>query len=427
MSDAINRRHFLGAAAAAGLALQNTTASAAVQQNPSERVVVGIIGTGGRGTGLAGTFARQRGVEVGYVCDVDQTRAERAGGAVQKAGGAAPRVVNDFRRMLDDNNLNAVVVATCNHWHAPATILACSAGKHVYVEKPCSHNPREGELMITAARKNKCHVQMGNQRRSYEKIIEGIEEVRKGTIGRAYYAQSYYLNLRPSIGKGEAGPPPKGLDWDLWQGPAPRRPFRSNYHPYNWHWFWHWGTGELGNNGIHALDVCRWGLKVDYPLRITSGGGKYFYNDDQETPDTHTVTYDFGDKGITWEGRNWHRRGFEGSMFGIAFYGDQGTMIIDGGKYLILDPQGKEVTQANGSSDDRQHLQNFLDCIRNGKRPNADIEDGHKSTLLCHLGNIAYRVGRTINLDSKTYKIVGDAEAHRLWTREYRSGWEPRV
>lgn len=196
----------------------------------------------------------------------------------------------------------------------------------------------------------------------------------------------------------------------------------------NWHWFWHWGTGECGNNGVHAIDVCRWGLGVDYPRRVTAGGGRYYHDDDQETPDTHSVTYDFGDKGmIVWEGRSCHPRGFEGSSFGIAFYGDDGTVVIDGGGYRLFDNKGKLVKEPSGNGGNREHVDDFLKCIREGGRPVADIEEGHKSTLMCHLGNIACRTGRTINLDPQTHRIAGDPEAEALWGREYRKGWEPKV
>src|SRR5207302_2432243 len=208
-------------------------AAAQPNERANQKLLVGVMGTGGRGTGLAAAFQRQAGVEIAYVCDADEARAERAAAAVQKISNRSPRVVGDFRRILDDKAVDILVVATCNHWHAPAAILACLANKHVYVEKPCSHNPREGELLVEAARKNKRHVQMGNQRRSWPKVIEGIEEVRKRAIGRAYFAQAWYLDNRPSIGRGKAAAPPQGLDYDLWQGPAPRRPFRTNYLHYN--------------------------------------------------------------------------------------------------------------------------------------------------------------------------------------------------
>ncbi len=281
--------------------------------------------------------------------------------------------------------------------------------------------------MVAAARKNKRVVQLGTQRRSMPAEIEAIQKVHDGEIGRVLFSRGWYNATRPSIGHGKAAPVPEWLDYSLWQGPAPEREFHDNFLHYNWHWFWHWGTGELGNNGIHALDICRWGLGVDYPRRVTAGGGKYRYDDDQETPDTQVVTWDFGDKSITWEGRSWSKRGFEGSMFGIAFYGEKGSLVLDGNGFKIYDPQDKELAKGSGSASDAPHQQNFLDCIRSGKRPNADIEEGHKSTLLCHLGNIAYRTGHALNLDPRTGHILGDKKAEAFWRREYRKGWEPKI
>ena len=426
MSDTINRRHFLAASAATGLTLTGA-ASAQENQGANQKLLVGVMGTGGRGTGLASAFQQQPGVEVAYVCDVDQARAERAAATVQKISNRAPRVVGDFRRILDDKAVDVIVVATCNHWHAPAAILACAANKHVYVEKPCSYNPREGELLVQAARKNKRLVQMGNQRRSWPKVIEGIEEVKKGAIGRAYLAQSYYFNNRPSIGRGKAEAPPKGLDYDMWQGPAPRRPFHSNYLHYNWHWFWHWGNGELGNNGIHFLDVCRWGLGVDLPVRVTSAGGHYRHQDDQETPDTHIVSYEFdGRKAMTWEGLSCSRMP-GGRIADVIFHGENGTLSINNGGYTIQDTAGKELRRVTGSSSEALHFANFLSAIRTGAALNSEIEEGAKSTLLCHLGNIAHRTGRSLVCDPKTGQIQNDKAAMAYWTREYEKGWEPRV
>jgi predicted dehydrogenase len=394
---------------------------------PSEKVVLGIMGLNGRGSDLAQSFAGTSGAEIAYLCDVDDRQPARVADQISKKQNRRPELIGDFRRILDDKSVDALVVATPDHWHAPATILGCSAGKHVYCEKPASHNPHEGELMVAAARANKRIVQLGTQRRSMEKEIEAVERLRSGEIGRVLFARGWYNNARPSIGHGNTGPVPSWLNYELWQGPGPEQPYRDNLIHYNWHWFWHWGTGELGNNGIHALDVCRWGLGVEYPHTVTAGGGKYHYDDDQETPDTHVVTYDFGDKGITWEGRNWHRRGFEGNMFGMAFYGDKGTLLTEGAGYKILEPDGKVRSEAKGSESQQPHLQNFLDCVRSGKRPNAEIEEGVKSTLLCQLGNIAYRTKTTLQLDRTTHQIVDNPEAAKLWSREYRPGWEPKV
>ena len=422
----INRRDFLQYSAAAG-AMLSTGLTARAADSPSEKIVLGIMGVNGRGTDLARGFASVPGNEIAYVCDVDERAIAKATKALSDAGKPSPQGVGDFRKILDDKNVDALVIAAPDHWHGPATILACNAGKHVYVEKPASHNPREGEMMVEAARKHNRVVQLGTQRRSMAGVIEGIGKVHSGAIGKVLFSRGWYNNARGSIGHGKPGPVPSWLDFDLWQGPAPRRDYRDNLVHYNWHWFWHWGTSELGNNGIHALDVCRWGLGVDYPTRVTANGGKYHQTDDQETPDTHVVTYDFGgEKGITWEGRSWHRRGFEDSMFGISFYGDQGTIVIDGDNFIQYDPKNKEVAKGGGGGD-APHLLNFLDCIRTGRRPNADIEEGHKSTLLCHLGNIAYRTGTTLHMDATTHKIVDNKAAEALWGREYEKGWEPKV
>jgi predicted dehydrogenase len=252
--------------------------------------------------------------------------------------------------------------------------------------------------------------------------------VHAGEIGRVLMSRGWYTAVRKPIGRGKPAPVPTGLDYALWQGPAPERPYRDNLIHYNWHWFWHWGTGELGNNGIHSLDLCRWGLQVDYPRRVVAGGGKYYFDDDQETPDTHTVTFDFGDKVIAWEGRNWHHRGFEDSTFGFAFYGDRGSLVCNGNAYTIYDAGDKQIArQTEGFAGHDPHLLNFLSCIHSGARPHADIEEGHKSTLLCHLGNIALRTAHTLNLDPATGQVQDDPAAAALWSREYRPGWEPKV
>lgn len=430
MTAAIDRRHFLGTTAAAGVAAglaASGEAAGAQDAGANNRLVVGIMGTGGRGTGLATTFQQQPNVEVAFVCDPDRARVDAAADAVRKAGGANVRAVSDFRRILDDKSVDILVCAACNHWHAPATILACAANKHVYVEKPCSYNPREGELAVQAATKHKRLVQMGNQRRTWPRIIEAIEEVRKGTIGRAYLAQSWYLNTRPTIGRGKEAPAPAGLDYALWQGPATNRPFHTNYLHYNWHWFWQWGNGELGNNGIHMLDLCRWGLSVDFPVRVTSSGGRYRFQDDQETPDTHLVCFDFaGRKTITWEGLSCNRLP-AGKSADVIFYGELGTLIIDGNGYKVYDQAGKELRQVNGSGGDVTHIRNFLEAVRGNGRLNSGIEEAHKSTLLCHLGNIAHRVGRALECDAKDGHILQDKQAAAFWTREYAKGWEPRV
>jgi predicted dehydrogenase len=420
VSHPLTRRTFLGATVA-GLAAPSLAASA------NDKLVVGVMRMGGRGTELARAFAAQPNVEVAYVCDPDADRAGKAQEAVANGSKSRPQAVADFRRILDDKAVDVFVCAACNHWHAPSGILACLAGKHAYVEKPCSHNPREGELLVAAARKADRRVQMGNQRRSWPKVVEAIAALRDGVIGRVYFAQAWYTNNRPSIGKGEAKDPPAGLDYELWQGPAPRRPFRTNYLHYNWHWFWHWGNGELGNNGVHMIDVCRWGLGVDYPLKVTSAGGRYRYQDDQETPDTHVVSFDFpGGKTITWEGFSCNQIPRE-KPADCLFQGEKGSLVIAGGGYTVYDPKGKELKKDGGKGGDVEHVANFLAAIRGGAKLNSEIEEGHKSTLLCHLGNIAHRTGRTLHCDPANGHIKDDPAAVKLWTREYAPGWEPKV
>ena len=428
MSNHISRRDFVRySVGSAGLALlHNSTLLGAAA--PSNRLVVGVMGTSGRGTELARGFARNAGSRVKYVCDVDQANAAAAAKAVATLQDQSIQPVGDFRRILDDKEVDILVIATPDHWHAPAAILACSAGKHVYVEKPCSHNPREGEILVAAARKHNRVVQHGTQRRNWPGNAEAIKKVHEGAIGKVRFSRGWYNNNRAETGRGNEVPVPPRLNWDLWQGPAPRKSFKDNYVHYKWHWFWHWGTGECGNNGIHALDMCRWGLQVDHPTRVTAGGGRYHFDDDQETPDTHIVSYDFGDKMIAWEGRSCQPRGFEGGGgFGFAFYGDQGSIVVASNGYIQYDNKNKEVVNKDGVGGDAPHIEDFLNAIRTSTRPAADIEDGHKSTMLCHLGNIAWRTGRTINLDPKTHTIANDPDAMKLWGREYEKGWTPAV
>ena len=429
MPDSINRREFINHSAMTGVAAAGLSlADVARANSANNKVVVGIMGLG-RGRSLAAGFARQPNVEVKYVCDADTRRLSGGIKAVEGIAGNTPEGVQDFRRMLDDKSVDALVCAAPNHWHAPATILACSAGKHMYVEKPCSHNGEEGELMVQAARKNKRAVQMGTQRRSGPGTNQAIAKLREGVIGKVYHARCWYDNTRPSIGDGVVADVPKELNYELWQGPAPHRPYKSNVVHYNWHWRWHWGNGELGNNGVHTLDLCRWGMGVDYPDRVSSSGGRYHYDDDQETPDTHTVGFEFDGVGeITWQGKSCNRYSRGGF---VTFYGTQGAMELDSnGKHRIYDQRGKLVNETSSAGlGDAEHILNFLTAIREDKplELNAEILEGHKSTLLCHLGNIAYRVGRSLACDKKNGHIVNDPKAMALWGRDYQKGWEPKV
>ncbi|HEX3868855.1 MAG TPA: Gfo/Idh/MocA family oxidoreductase [Pirellulales bacterium] len=428
----LTRRTFLQNTAAAGvasLALGQTKARAA--EAASQKVVVGLMGTS-RGASVVKTFAKQPGVEIAYICDVDQQRMQKCASAVNEQTGKAPQTVTDFRRILDDKSVDALIVAAPDHWHSPATIMACAAGKHVYCEKPASHNPREGELMIEAARKHKRAVQLGTQRRSMPALREAVERIRSGDIGEVLVAKTQYFNPRPGIGPRTPAPIPPTLDYALWQGPAPEVPYGewkeypSQHFHYHWHWMWVWGTGECGNNGVHTIDVCRWGLGVDYPTRVTMPGGRYRYDDSQETPDTSIATFECGDKMIVWEQRSWYRKSDIDPSYEVAFFGEKGTLTYGGGKYQILDEKGKEIDKSSGLGSDEPHIQNFLDAVRNGASLNAEIAEGVKSTLMCHLANISWRTRRPTVLNPQTHQL-DDAEQMKLWSREYRPGWEPKV
>ncbi len=423
----LDRRDFLHASAAfgAGLLTSSTASSLRAADGANEKLRVAVMGLS-RGLGHVSTLLQLENVEIAYLCEVDSNRLENGIKFVVDKGGKAPQGAGDFRKVLDDKSVDAMFIATCNHWHAPATILACSAGKHVYVEKPGSHNAAEGEMMGAAARKHRRVVQMGNQRRSWPAIREAIEKLRDAAIGRVMYARCVYTGARPPIGRGEQVSPPANLDYSLWQGPAPERPYKSNLIPYNWHWHWHYGGGEMANNGIHSLDVARWGLGVEYPNIVSFVGGRYAFDDDQETPDTGVATFHFGDKGISWDVSSCQPRRGE-SLPPVTFYGDKGTLQITDPGYRILDLQGKETDKGTSEGGDKTHIGNFLECIRTGQTPNSEIEEGQKSTLLCHLSNISYRTGRTIHFDPATRKILNDPNAMKLWGREYRPGWEPQV
>lgn len=408
----------------------------------NERIQVGIMGVHARGLALAKNYAQQKNCEIIYISDVDSQSMSKCIDTVEKVQNRRPKAAPDFRKALEDKSLEALVIAAPDHWHAPAAILACKAGKHVYVEKPCAHNPHEGEMLVAAARKYKRQVQMGSQRRSWPNVITAIKEVQDGIIGRVYYGKGWYTNNRPSIGIGKKVEVPSWLNYDLWQGPAPREDYRDNILHYNWHWFWDWGTGESGNNGTHMVDLLRWGMGLEYPTSVSSSGGRYRYEDDWQTPDTQVVTWEFPDnKLMDWEGRSCNGRDIEGSGVGVAFYGEKGTLVIDGGNsYKLYDLKNKLLKDVKNdftinSRDtvdpsrnlDALHIQNFFDGIRNGTPLNAEILKGYQSTLLSLLGNIAVRTGTTLKTDAKNGHILNNEKANQYWKRDYQPGWEPTV
>lgn len=418
-----SRRAFLATATTAAVAVASGARSRAAGAN--DKVVVAVVGANNRGSQLATGFAEEDGLDFAYVCDCDESAIQKGIDAATMHGARAPKGIKDFRYALDDKDVDAVIVATPNHWHALATILACDAGKHVYVEKPISHTADEGERMIAAARRSKSVVQSGLQRRSGPLYQAVVDHVQNGRIGRVLYARSWYLADRPTIGRGKETDPPKTLDYDLWQGPAVVRPYRDNLIHYNWHWFWHWGNGELGNNGVHTIDICRWALGVDFPSKVTASGAKLRFDDDQETPDTCLVDFECNGRTIVWEGISWSRPYQSKSQIGIEFRGEDGTLYVDDGGYTIFDPRGKRIEERQLSRGDKEHRQNFLYAIRSGSRLNAEIEEGHRSTLFCHLGNIAYRTGQTLEIDATNGHIRKNSAAEQLWSSDYRKGWMP--
>jgi predicted dehydrogenase len=426
----VSRRQFLGssaknaagvAAGMVGLAAGASLKAAPSERAPSERVRVATIGVRNQGKTLATGLASLGDVEVTALCDVDESLAPAAVRAVSEITSRVPRFESDFRRILDDRTIDAVVIATPDHWHAPMTILACEAGKDVYVEKPVSHNVREGEQMVAAARRTSRVVQSGLQQRSGKHFQTAVEFVRGGRLGSVHLAKAWTVHRRKPIGCKRDAAAPEGVNYDLWLGPAPTRAFNANRFHYNWHWFWDYGTGELGNWGCHMLDVARWGLGVELPTRVSAVGGRFHFNDDQETPDTLMVQYAYPAATIIWEHRLWSTRGIEGRSAAAAFYGEAGTLVVDRGGWKVYDLN--ETIASDTSEQTIAHLRNFIDCVKSRSRPTADIEIGHISSALCHLGNIAYRVGHEVAFDPTSASFGADSDANALLSRAPRSPW----
>ena len=437
----MKRRQFVKTVSATGLGLAAARSPLlALRGSPSEKVVVAVMGVNGRGTVLARVFGKTPNAEVAYVCDVDAQVLAKGVTAVSEAQGKAPKGIGDFRRALEDKAIDALVIAAPDHWHAPAAILAMAGGKHVYLEKPCGHNAREGELLVEAQRKHARVVQMGTQQRSAPRSIEVVQAIGEGLIGQPYLARAWYANTRATIGRGKLVPVPANLDYDLWQGPAPHTPYHDNVIHYNWHWFRRWGTGEICNNGTHEIDVCRWALGVDRCSRVTSTGGRYHFDDDWEFPDTQEAVFEFpGGKTIIWQGQSCNGLATYGRSRGTAILGTTGSVVMDRDGYVVYDLGNKVLKQSlatqagdglNVSADDNMtalHIQNFVDAIRTGAPLHQPIAEGAKSVLLCHLGNIAQWKGRALRVDPATGHIQGDEAAMAFWQREYAPGWTPTV
>ena len=420
-----NRRSFLksmGIGIAASSAAISTVGYGQTR-GANERVVVGVIGCG-RGKQLGQTFQTLEGSTVSHVCDPDHHRAHDA----KKATGAQ-HAVADLRRILDDKSVDAVVIASCDHWHAPAAILACQAGKHVYVEKPCSHNVHEGRLMIEAARKHDRVMQHGTQRRSSLNEQTAIQMLREGAIGDVLVAKHINSQRRSNIGRRKPSDPPSHLDYELWVGPAEWLPYQSNFVHYHWHWFYNFGTGDIGNDGVHSIDIARWGLGVQsHPSFVTGYGSKLFFDDDQQFPDTYTITFEYPGDGsvgsrrlLIYEQRIWspYREDEDGN--GIIFYGTKGMMKLGRTSIQVFGEDNKPIKCEQRDIPHSAHQKNFLDAIRDGTDLNAPIEVGHLSSTLAHLGNIVARLGRAVKFNPETEQILGDESANQLLRRKYRA------
>ncbi|MGN7515929.1 MAG: Gfo/Idh/MocA family oxidoreductase [Allomuricauda sp.] len=406
----------------------------------NDQINCAVIGIRSRGKAHVLAIHQDPNAKILYSCDVDDKILEEHNTWCKKHIGYVPKVEKDFRKVLEDKDVDAIFIATPEHWHAPMAIMGLQAGKHVYVEKPCSHNPYENDLLLAARNRYGKKVQMGNQQRSAKTSKMAIEDIKKGVIGNVFKGEAYYSNNRGSIGHGKLMDVPKTLDWELWQGPAPREDYRDNIHPYNWHWFRNWGTGEIHNNGTHEIDICRWALGVDLPETVTAFGGKYTYDDDWEYPDNQQVTYSFpGNKFITWTS---HSRGImkpERPGRGITIYGSKGVMELSRNFYKLYGLDGKLLKQEDEATIsatlntqgigglDVDHVANFFNAIRKDASLNSDIRDASVSTMLCHLGNMAYDAGRTIEIDTRTGKVLNSEKAMQSWKRDYENGWEPKL
>lgn len=432
MSKTSERRDFLRAVGAAAAAV--TTTSARVRgANAMERITVGVIGPGGMGSNHLSLLSARKDVRVKYVCDVDKNRLNKAAEKVLDNSGNPAEAVGDMRRVFDDKDVDAVFIATPDHWHAPAAILALDAGKHVYVEKPCCHNILEGRLMSQAVHHSGKFLQVGTQSRSTDVVREAMQRLHEGEIGEINVAKAWNSQLRRSIGKTQPSEPPEELDFDAWLGPAPKVPYRSNMLHAIWRWWYDYGCGDIGNDGVHDIDVALWGLDVKtHPTSAACMGGKSFFNDDQQFPDTQYAVFEYPAPGapvgrkkqLIFEQRIWSPYVQEGYENGAAFYGTKGILIIGHSVgWKLYGPRMELLAERKGSTDLPAHHQNFFDCIRGDqKQLNADVGAGHRAATIVHLANIAARVGSLLRFDPETEQITNDAEAAKMTSRQYRAG-----
>ena len=438
----ISRRTFINGVAvgAAGAALSSTAKSYGRILGANDRLNFAIFGLNGRGYAhLSALKNNADSAHVAYVCDVDQKIMAKFSAEAQKELGYAPATATDFRKVLESKDVDVITIATPDHWHTPLAVYGLKAGKNVYVEKPSSHNPREGELLIEAQKKYGKLVQVGDQQRSSPHTIKIVQQIHDGLIGRAYYAMAWYVNTRKSMGIGKEVPVPEWLNWELWQGPAPRSEYKDNIHPYNWHWLRRYGTGEALNNGTHEVDICRWALGVEYPIRVTASGGRYQYKDDWQFYDTLVTGFEYPDAMLTWEGRSCQGMRIYGRERGSTILGTKGTVLVDREGYEVYDWSGKKtdefVTGKENSTSDLLsrdsmtdlHFANLIAGIQKGEPLHSPIAVANVSVTILQLSNIAYFVNRELNIDPTNGHIKDDSEAMSMWSRKYEKGWEVTV
>ena len=418
-----DRREFLKRSAATAF-VTAATSSVARSAGPNEKLRVGVIGVGGQGKNHVKNWRSHDDVMLTYVCDVDETRLAEAAKLAPEANPVA-----DLRRILDDDSIDAVSIATPDHWHTPAALLAMDAGKHVYVEKPCSHNIREGRMLVEAQRRTGRVVQHGTQTRSSEGHQAAIQMLREGVIGEVVVARAWDVQFRKPIGHAQPSDPPAGFDYDTWVGPAPMLPFQTNRHHYTWHWWYDFGTGDAGNDGVHELDIARWGLGVEtQPSRVAGLGGKYVHDDDQQFPDTMTTVFEYPGsqpKQLIFELRLWSTNYPDNVDNGVEFLGTEGRMLISKrGKFAVYEGRnrrsGKEVSGSLGAAV-ADHQRNFIEAIRGQAEARADATTAHLSASLAHLANVATRLGRSLDFDPETEQVADDAEAAALLGRDIPS------
>ena len=439
------RRRILLQKASAAAAVATTASSAkllrATVDSPNNRIRIGLIGTDGRAGFLVRTFAAQKDVEIVGLADVDTRKHIAAIETVKSITGSSPYITPDYRHLIDDNSIDAIVVGTPDHWHAIPTIQACQAGKDVYVEKPDGHNMLEGQRMVQAGSKHNRIIQMGTQSRTSTHFQKAMQWISRGKLGKVLVAKAWESAKQSNIGMPPDTSPPPGVDYNMWLGPAPLRPFNVRRFHGNWRWFLDYGSGDLGNDGVHRIDVAKWALDTAgraqgmpplyMPSKISALGGKWYFDDLQEWPDTLQATYQFAGTDSThgrllsYEMKIWTPYKYYDETEGVVLYGDRGYMVIGNRRWRAFNPDNEIIAQDGGENDGVSHIRNFLDCMRSREKPNADLATvGHPSSVLCHAANVSWRIGRQVNLDAKTELFIDDEEANSLRTRpEYRKPW----